>query len=589
MGNILGFLTNAKIKAKLFLLLGVSIGGFVLFTLFSFSTLNELKINGKLYKRIVQGKDLIADVLPPPEYIIETYLISLQLIDETNPQTINSLIEKAKSLKGEYDTRHDYWLNEEFGGSASDKELRDAIIVMSFDPAIEFHKVFFGEFIPLIQSGERDKARALVKSALNAKYEEHRVGIDKVVAMSIERNKNDEQKGAQTVKRSTLGMIIFAGVVIVIIFALCLFIINQIVTPLLKVMGIAEKVSQGDFTAEKVAVSSQDEMGQLAEVFNKLIDSLHDAFGQVRSFADKVATSAQQLASSTEEMNASTQEVSNAIQQVAKGSATQAERVAETSESMEKSSITLKQVVTNADSTSKAVSQTSERAQKGRNTAQETAEKIAKLTDTVVETAKVIQGLGEKSQAIGEITETITSIADQTNLLALNAAIEAARAGEAGRGFAVVAEEVRKLAEGSAEAVRKIGKLIKSIQSETQEAVKAIQTSSKEVQEGRAEVAKITDVLGEINKSVQEVNELAKQISTAIKQQVQDNEQVTKAVSEVAGIARDSAATAEQVSSSTEEQTASMEEVSASAQELSNLSTGLKDLVGKFKLKAYNK
>ena len=77
MGNILGFLTNARIKAKLFLLLGVSIGGFVLFALFSFSTLNELKVNGKLYKRIVQGKDLIADVLPPPEYIIETYLISL--------------------------------------------------------------------------------------------------------------------------------------------------------------------------------------------------------------------------------------------------------------------------------------------------------------------------------------------------------------------------------------------------------------------------------------------------------------------------------------------------------------------------------
>ena len=137
--------------------------------------------------------------------------------------------------------------------------------------------------------------------------------------MSIERNKNDEQKGAQTVKGSILGMIIFAGVVIIVIFALCLFIISQIITPLLKVMGIAEKVVQGDFTADKVAVSSQDEMGKLAEVFNKLIDSLHDAFSQVRSFADKVATSAQQLASSTEEMNASTQEVSNAIQQVAKG------------------------------------------------------------------------------------------------------------------------------------------------------------------------------------------------------------------------------------------------------------------------------
>src|SRR3989338_512444 len=157
MGNILGFLTNPRIKAKLVLLLGVSIGGFVLFALFSFSTLNGLKVNGKLYKRIVQGKDLIADVLPPPEYIIETYLISLQLLDETDPKTINSLIEKAKSLKGEYDTRHDYWLNEEFGDLASDHELRDAIRIESFEPAIEFHKVFFGEFISLIQRGERDK------------------------------------------------------------------------------------------------------------------------------------------------------------------------------------------------------------------------------------------------------------------------------------------------------------------------------------------------------------------------------------------------------------------------------------------------
>ena len=69
-------------------------------------------------------------------------------MDETNPQTISSLIEKAQSLKGEYDTRHDYWVNEEFGNTARDKELRDAIIAMSFEPAIEFHKVFFGEFIP---------------------------------------------------------------------------------------------------------------------------------------------------------------------------------------------------------------------------------------------------------------------------------------------------------------------------------------------------------------------------------------------------------------------------------------------------------
>ena len=575
-------LKNTQIKYRLFLLVSLSILGFIGFGIFSFSTLNTLKVNGPLYRRIVQGKDLIADILPPPEYIIESYLITLRLIDETDPKAIDRLIANFRSLKNEYDTRHEFWTKDL---PDNEGELKDIMIKESYEPAIKFREILERDFFPLILKGERDKARELARGILKDKYEEHRVAIDKVVSMSGERNKNDEIKATRIIRSRTTTLILFGFIIIAAILILCIFIINQITGPLFKVVDIAEKIAQGEFSVDKLQISSTDEIGRLGEVFNKLIDSLQNAFAQVRSFADKVASSAQQLASSTEEMNASTQEVSSAIQGVAKGSATQAERVTETSLFMEKASITLRQVVANAQTTSSAVNQTSERAQAGKNTAQETVEKITRLTNTVVETAKVIQGLGEKSQAIGEITETITSIADQTNLLALNAAIEAARAGEAGRGFAVVAEEVRKLAEGSAEAVRKIGKLIKSIQSETQEAVKSIQTSSKEVQEGRVEVAKITDVLTEINKAVQEVNSLANQISTAIQQQVQENEQVVKAVSDVAGIAKESASTAEQVSSSTEEQTASMEEISASAQELSNLSAGLRELMGKFKLK----
>ena len=334
--NMLNILKNTKIRYRLFLLVGLSIVGFIGFGIFSYSTLNTLKVNGPLYKRIVQGKDLIADVLPPPEYIIETYLISLQLLDEADPKKVDGLIEKANSLKVEYDTRHDYWLNEEFGSASSDKELRDAIIVMSFEPAIEFHKVFFGEFIPLIQKGERDKAREMVKNTLNAKYEEHRLGVDKVVSMSIDRNKADEAKAAGIIRSRTAALFFFGLIIIAAILILCVFIINQITLPLFKVVAIAEKVAEGDFTAEKVEVTSNDEIGRLGEVFNKLVESLHDAFSQVRGFAEKVANSAQQLASSTEEMNASTQEVSSAIQSVAKGSATQAERVAETSEAMDK-------------------------------------------------------------------------------------------------------------------------------------------------------------------------------------------------------------------------------------------------------------
>ena len=379
--------------------------------------------------------------------------------------------------------------------------------------------------------------------------------------------------------------ILLIGVLsLVAVVLLSLFIASNMAKPILKLLGISEAIAKGDLTTE-VDVKSNDEIGNLAVAFKSMVMAMHDMVAQVLNMADQVASSAQQLSSSTEEMNASTQEVSTAIQHVAKGASTQASQVSETSNAIERSSETLKLVVSNAEATSNAVNQTSDRAQKGRVAAQEAVEKITRLSDTVVSTAKVIQGLGEKSQAIGEITETITSIADQTNLLALNAAIEAARAGEAGRGFAVVAEEVRKLAEGSAEAVRKIDKLIKSIQSETQEAVTAIQASSQEVQEGRTEVSKIADILGDINTAVQEVNSLANQISDAMNKQVGENEQVVKSVNEVANIAKESAATAEQVSSSTEEQTASMQEMSASAQELARISMNLKELVSKFKVR----
>src|SRR3989338_21262 len=575
------FIKTISIKNRLLFLAGLSVSGFFIFGFLSYSTLNQFKVNGPLYKRIMQGKDLIADVLPPPEYIIETYLISLQLLDETNPQSIDVLIENAKRLKGEYDTRHEFWVKEEFGNTAKDNQLKDAITRQSFEPAIQFHKTFFDEFLPLIQKGERDKARELAGSILKPKYEEQRIGIDKVVAMSIERNKNDELKGAKKVKwMASILFIIGLGISVIIIF-LYFMLIRQIILPLMQVVITAEKIAQGDFTADKLNISSSNEIGRLGMAFNKLIDSLQNILSQVLTTADKVASSAQELSSASEEMNASAQEVSGAIQSVAKGASTQAERAAQTSKAMEMASITLNQAVADAQAASRAVSQTSEMAQKGNSTAQAAVDKITRLAGTVVETAKVVKVLGERSQAIGEITDTITSIADQTNLLALNAAIEAARAGEAGRGFAVVAEEVRKLAEGSAEAVRKIGSLIKSIQSEAKEAVSSIQTSSKEVQGGMDEVSKIMDMLGEINKSVQEANVLANQISSALLQQVRDNEEVTESVTDVSNISKESASTAEEVASSTEEQNSAIEEMSASAQELADLSLNLKNLVTK--------
>jgi methyl-accepting chemotaxis protein len=379
---------------------------------------------------------------------------------------------------------------------------------------------------------------------------------------------------------SLIGLVSFVLAVVILMFVLNFWVTRPLIQVVERIKEIAK--GGGDLT-KKLIVASQDELGELAQGFNSFIDTLHSMISQVRGAAEKLASASQQLSSSTQEINASNQEVATAIQQVTKGATTQADRVEETFELMEKSSIALNQVLSNAQSTSTVVSQTNTRAESGRITAEGTVEKIGQLATTVMETVKIIQGLGEKSQQIGEIIETITSIADQTNLLALNAAIEAARAGEAGRGFAVVAEEVRKLAEGSAEAVRKIGSLVRSIQGETKRAVDSIETSSKDVQEGRTQVAKIAEILIEISKSAQEAAKRTNEITAATAEQVKGAEHVVSAINEVAAIAKESVSTAEEVSSSTEEQTASMEEIAASAQELTRLAMDLKDVVGRFK------
>ncbi|MDD5773911.1 MAG: methyl-accepting chemotaxis protein [bacterium] len=390
------------------------------------------------------------------------------------------------------------------------------------------------------------------------------------------------------IKNITFLSILIAGVcLLVTILVVFAFIRFTITNPIDKLKAAAVTLASraGDLT-QRIGVSSNDEIGQLSEAFNKIIESMHDMVMNIRVNAEKVASSSEELSSSAEEMNASIEEISSAIQHVSKGAATQFERIEEAFGLSEKAAITIKQMVTKAQSTGVTVNQTSTRAENGRTLTSETVDKIGILNKAITNTAEVIRGLGDKSQQIGEITETITKIADQTNLLALNAAIEAARAGEMGRGFAVVAEEVRKLAEGSAEAVREIGGLIKSIQAETNHAVEAIELNSKEMQEGKIQVSKIMEMLIDLNKVANEANVLTREIEQSGQEQVKDTERVAKAVNEVASIAKESSSTIEQVSASVEEQTASMQEMSASAQEVARTAVELKDMVGKFKLKS---
>ena len=245
---------------------------------------------------------------------------------------------------------------------------------------------------------------------------------------------------------------------------------------ILRLMNELQTVAEGDLTQE--ATVTEDITGAIADSVNYTVEELRQLVGNVQNTATRVAqTTAQVESTSTELLAASTQQLLQ-IRETGQSVLDMATRINEVSTQAQESSLVARQSLTAAESGLQAV----QNAIGGMNS----------IRDQIQETSKRIKRLGESSQEIGEITELISDITEQTNVLALNAAIQAASAGDAGRGFSVVAEEVQRLAERSADATRQIAALVKAIQTDTQDAVAAMERSTQGVVEG----AKLSDNAG---------------------------------------------------------------------------------------------
>jgi methyl-accepting chemotaxis protein len=220
----------------------------------------------------------------------------------------------------------------------------------------------------------------------------------------------------------------------------------------------------------------------------------------------------------------------------------------------------------------------------GKNAIDGAVTQMNEITDSVTESAAVIAKLAERSSEIGQISDTISNIADQTNLLALNAAIEAARAGEQGRGFSVVADEVRKLAEESGNAAQKIASLIKTIQEETDQAVKRMQKGTEDVQSGKDVVNNAGTAFDAIASAVSQLTSHAEDILHAAKSSSGKAANLVKVMDSLNESSRNVASETESVSAATEEQSASMDEIAGASQKLAELAQELQNSTAKFKL-----
>lgn len=428
-------------------------------------------------QRVFVSKDVVADILPPPLYLIEMRLVVSRMYEKSLEPPATA--QEVERLAKEYEERIQHWkANPPHGlerlllGAQHEEGQKfiDAVRVVVRRAQTEGVDALRGE-LPQLQS----------------LYEQHRSGVNATV---VEGNKfaSTEIDQFGTVVSSTRTFLVVTLVLVVVVLALLFtWVLFSITNPLRASIGALQEIAQGDL-GQKIAIDGHDEVACMQDALRDMQASLTDVVTRVRTSAQEVAAATVEIAQGNQDLSSRTESQASALE--------------ETAASMEELGATVKDNADNARLANQLAMDASSVAIKG-----------GEVVHQVVQTMKSIH---DSSHKISDIIGVIDGIAFQTNILALNAAVEAARAGEQGRGFAVVASEVRSLASRSAEAAKEIKVLINDSEERVEQGSTLVDQAGSTMTEVVSAIQRVTDLMGGISAASSEQSAGVMQLSEAI-------------------------------------------------------------------------